>query len=148
VQITGFLNQSQISRAYVAADILVLPSSESETWGLVVNEGMNFGLAIVVSDKVGCGADLVIHGENGFVVPSSSVSALADALRRLVGDRERCSQYGKRSCEIVDAYDVRHTANDVVDAVLASACHGRMRSGRLRRVGGVECGIGNDGPTT
>ena len=34
---------------------------------LVVNEAMNFGLPVVVSDKVGCAADLVVHGENGYV---------------------------------------------------------------------------------
>ena len=40
----GFLNQTEISKAYVAADVLVLPSDYSETWGLVVNEAMASGL--------------------------------------------------------------------------------------------------------
>ena len=37
---TGFLNQTEISKAYVAADCLVLPSDPGETWGLVVNEAL------------------------------------------------------------------------------------------------------------
>jgi glycosyltransferase involved in cell wall biosynthesis len=56
---TGFLNQTEISRAYVAADCLVLPSDYRETWGLVVNEAMASGLPCIVSDACGCAEDLV-----------------------------------------------------------------------------------------
>src|SRR5262249_3744220 len=56
----GFLNQSEIAQAYVAADCLVLPSDSGETWGLVVNEAMACGLPAIVSDRVGCGPDLVV----------------------------------------------------------------------------------------
>src|SRR5256885_5684955 len=56
---TGFLNQTEISKAYVAADCLVLPSDHMETWGLVVNEAMASGLQCLTSDACGCGEDLV-----------------------------------------------------------------------------------------
>ncbi len=36
---SGFLNQTEMGRAYAAADCLVLPSDSSETWGLVTNDG-------------------------------------------------------------------------------------------------------------
>lgn len=54
----GFLNQTQVSRAYVAADVLVLPSDYNETWGLVVNEAMASGLPCIVSDRCGCAEEL------------------------------------------------------------------------------------------
>jgi glycosyltransferase involved in cell wall biosynthesis len=57
---TGFLNQSEISRAYVAADCLVLPSDYRETWGLVVNEALASGLPCLVSQACGCAEDLSI----------------------------------------------------------------------------------------
>jgi len=53
----GFLNQTEISQAYVAADCLVLPGRE--TWGLVVNEALASGLPCVVSDACGCADDLI-----------------------------------------------------------------------------------------
>ena len=56
----GFLNQSEISRAYVAADCLVLPSDYRETWGLVVNEALASGLPCLVSQACGCAEDLSI----------------------------------------------------------------------------------------
>ena len=40
VTFAGFLNQTEITRAYAAADCLVLPSDYGETWGLAVNEAM------------------------------------------------------------------------------------------------------------
>ena len=54
----GFLNQTDISKAYVAADCLALPSDSGETWGLVVNEALASGLQCVVSDACGCAEDL------------------------------------------------------------------------------------------
>ncbi len=54
----GFLNQTEVSRAYVAADCLVLPSDYRETWGLVVNEAMASGLPCIISDQCGCAEDL------------------------------------------------------------------------------------------
>jgi glycosyltransferase involved in cell wall biosynthesis len=49
----GFLNQSEIASAYAGADAIVLPS-ESETWGLVVNEAMACGIPAIVSHHCGC----------------------------------------------------------------------------------------------
>ena len=54
----GFLNQKEISRAYVAADCLVLPSDYRETWGLVVNEALASGVPCVVSRACGCAEEL------------------------------------------------------------------------------------------
>ena len=56
---TGFLNQTEISKAYVAADCLVLPSNHQETWGLVINEAMASGLPCAASDACGCSEDLI-----------------------------------------------------------------------------------------
>lgn len=55
---TGFVNQSAIGAHYLAMDIFVLPSRKAgETWGLVVNEALQAGCSICVTDAVGCSAD-------------------------------------------------------------------------------------------
>ena len=76
----GFLNQSEISRAYVAADCLVLPSDAKETWGLVVNEAMASGLPCIVSDACGCGEDLVKPIRPDLCYPVGDVNALECAM--------------------------------------------------------------------
>lgn len=55
---TGFINQTEMPSHYLAMDILVLPSRKNgETWGLVVNEALQSGCGVVVSDAVGCHKD-------------------------------------------------------------------------------------------
>jgi glycosyltransferase involved in cell wall biosynthesis len=75
----GFLNQTEISRAYVAADCLVLPSDQGETWGLVVNEALASGLPCLVSDACGCAEDLAGHE---FSFPMDDFRALAAKMER------------------------------------------------------------------
>lgn len=99
----GFKNQTELPDYYALCDILVLPSS-SETWGLVVNEAMNAGKAIVVSDRVGCWPDLVQEGRNGGVFPAGNAKALAAKLQALLSDREQLGLMGQRSSEIIASY--------------------------------------------
>uniref|UniRef100_UPI0040475891 glycosyltransferase family 4 protein n=1 Tax=Shewanella sp. TaxID=50422 RepID=UPI0040475891 len=67
VRFAGFRNQGELPAFYALADIFVLPSI-NETWGLVINEAMNAGCAIITTDQVGSAADLVRSGTNGFVI--------------------------------------------------------------------------------
>lgn len=119
VILPGFLNQSEIPRAYTAADIFVLPSKYMETWGLVVNEAMNFSLPVVVTDKVGCASDLVREGWNGFVVDHQRVDALAETIGTLVKDREMRQSLGRRSYDMISNYSIKACADDIVAACLA-----------------------------
>ncbi len=73
------MNQTEIARAYVAADGLVLPSDYGETWGLVVNEANASGLGAIMSDRCGCTPDLGGHpGNRSFAF--SRIDDLADKL--------------------------------------------------------------------
>ena len=81
----GFLNQTEISKAYVAADCLVLPSDYNETWGLVVNEAMASGLPCIISDRCGCAPDLGALGGNAnfsFANTYDLVEKIAEAASR------------------------------------------------------------------
>jgi glycosyltransferase involved in cell wall biosynthesis len=80
----GFLNQTEISRAYVAADCLVLPSDHGETWGLVVNEALASGLPCLVSTACGCAEDLV---GNELSFPMGHPSELARKLELFYHER-------------------------------------------------------------
>jgi glycosyltransferase involved in cell wall biosynthesis len=73
----GFLNQTEISRAYVAADCLVLPSDPGETWGLVVNEALASGVPCLVSRACGCAEDLA-PGDHSFAL--GDIAGLAEKL--------------------------------------------------------------------
>lgn len=103
---TGFINQSKLHEAYISADLLVLPSGWDETWGLVVNEGMNFKLPVVVSDAVGCAYDLVIENHNGYIFKNGSVEELSNKLSILVGDSLLRRSFGDNSLKIIQDFSV------------------------------------------
>lgn len=80
----GFLNQTEISKAYIAADCLVLPSDHRETWGLVANEAMASGLPCIASDTSGCSEDLIAPIHPKFRYPLGNTGAIAEALLSLM----------------------------------------------------------------
>ena len=120
VHFTGFLNQSEIGRAYAAADIFVLASARRETWGLVVNEAMNFALPVVVSSRVGCAADLVRDGKNGYVVRPDDVEHLEERLEGLVASPERSAELGAESLRTIKDWNHDRAAVGVIEAIAAS----------------------------
>lgn len=103
----GFKNQNEISRYYAMADIFVLPSGMGETWGLVINEAMCFGLPIIASDLVGSAKDLVRHSENGYVFQCGDISQLAEFLKDLIQDSDRRKVFGNKSLEIIKKYSYK-----------------------------------------
>jgi glycosyltransferase involved in cell wall biosynthesis len=124
----GFLNQTEIPKAYVAADALVLPSA-GETWGLVVNEAMASGLPALVSDRVGCGPDLVETDVTGARYPFGDIGAMADVLEKWAQKPELLKQLGRAAEERVrSTYTVGRSVTAVLEAVHATT-HG---NGRLR----------------
>jgi len=143
VFLAGFVNQSQITRAYAAADIFTLPSKMHETWGLVVNEAMNFGLPVVVSDKVGCASDLIREGINGFVVSANDSSELAERLEALVDSPDLRSRLGAASRGIVAHLTYESAVEGILRAVAAAvgperwATAGGPRPGSEAQITGV-----------
>ena len=119
VRFAGFLNQSQITSAYVSCDALVLPSDGGETWGLVVNEAMVTGRACIVSDHVGCGPDLVIPGETGFVFPLGDAQALANFMLKCQSDRHELERMGEHARDRVRQYSTSAAVTGVLNAVAA-----------------------------
>jgi glycosyltransferase involved in cell wall biosynthesis len=113
----GFLNQTEMPKAYVAADCLVLPSDYGETWGLVVNEAMACGLPAVVSDRVGCGPDLVEDGVTGRIFPFGEVAALAGVIRSLADRPARLVEMGRRASDRITRYSVDAAVAGTLDAV-------------------------------
>ena len=86
VRFAGFRNQTEIPAHLAASDALVLPSDGGETWGLVVNEAMACGLPAIVSDAVGCAADLVEPGKTGYQFPLADIGRLATSIETLARD--------------------------------------------------------------
>jgi glycosyltransferase involved in cell wall biosynthesis len=85
IHFTGWLSPSELAHWYRAANVQVVPS-RYEPFGMVILEGMLYGLPIVACD-VGGPAEILEHGRTGLLVAPRDVDALASALTALVSDR-------------------------------------------------------------
>ena len=74
ITFSGAVKNTDLSSYYQASDVFILPS-KSETWGLVVEEALNNGLPVIVSDRVGCKDDLVTE-ETGLIFKSNDKADL------------------------------------------------------------------------
>ncbi len=103
VRFLGFRNQTQLPALYDLCDVFVLPS-HFEPWGLVVNEVMNAGKPVIVSDRVGAAPDLVRQGENGWIFQTGDVDALGNALRDACANEKRRRTMGQESLDIISQW--------------------------------------------
>jgi glycosyltransferase involved in cell wall biosynthesis len=77
-----------------SADIVVVPSLE-DTWGIVVDEGLQLGKAVISSDATGSGYDRIIHGQNGFIFPAGNAHSLSSLLDTLIDDSNQRVNIGR-----------------------------------------------------
>lgn len=113
----GFRNQEEIAQLYAIADCLVLPS-ESETWGLVVNEALAAGVPCIVSADVGCAPDLIEDDKTGFVVPVGDVAELTRKLTRIRDDFANGHDFGQECRARVALYSFEAATAGLHAAIL------------------------------
>ena len=115
VRFVGFQNQQFLSRYYHAADVLVLPSHHSETWGLVINEALHHGLPCVVSSNVGCAPDLIEPGITGEIFDSGDMGSLTSTLERALSLVNRPEVRAQCRAK-VNGYTVENAAGGIAQA--------------------------------
>lgn len=117
----GFRNQSEMPQTYAAADVLVLPSTGRETWGLVCNEALASGTPIVVSDAVGCAPDLAADGSVGRVFEVGNILSCAHAIGDVLSAPPSRDALAKKS----DSHSVGKAVDGILEA-LAMTSRNRM----------------------
>ena len=108
---TGFLNQTEISEAYIVADCLILPSDANETWGLVVNEAMASNLPVISSNMCGVSYDLVYPIDENLVFKYQNSKDLWRAICYLFDDR---IDLIKSKLSIIDKYTPLTTIHNLI----------------------------------
>ncbi len=103
VRFCGFKNQSELPRFFDLATVFVLPSRH-EPWGLIVNEVMNAGRPVILSNEVGCQPDLITDGVEGCVFPAGDVPALTHALRRVLETPVTAATMGRNALARIERW--------------------------------------------
>ena len=95
----GHLPHSELERHFAPAWVQAVPSRWAEPFGLVAAEAMMRGTAVVASNSGGL-AEIVRDGRTGFLVPPGDSDRLAEALLRLLRDRELAEKMGRAGREV------------------------------------------------
>ncbi len=115
ITFTGFVDNDRLGDIYQAHDIFILPSY-SETWGLVVEEALYWGLPAVVSDRVGSGEDMVSAYGSGEIFRHDDPSDLQRALDTVARDYERY----RRAVDAIDWNDRDRAQTEAYLSILDS----------------------------
>jgi glycosyltransferase involved in cell wall biosynthesis len=115
-RVLPFQNQSRMPVAYRLGDVFVLPSKNGETWGLAVNEALACGRPVLVSDRVGCAAD-VVDQSCGRVFSWNDPLALERALDELLKDKNKLLGMRRMAAKHSWLFDISRTEAALMTAV-------------------------------
>lgn len=93
VTFTGFLQE--VEQMEAALDIAVI-TSQAEALCLSLLESMVAGIPAVGTDSGGV-AEVIRHGENGYLIPVGDAEALAERLEELLSDEEKRRTFGMQA---------------------------------------------------
>jgi glycosyltransferase involved in cell wall biosynthesis len=85
VRFQGVVSSNATSALYCQCDVFVLPS-DSEPWGVVVNEALSSGLPVIAPCWAGAAADCVLDGHNGSKLFNNTPRDFASAMRTYIAD--------------------------------------------------------------
>ena len=104
IHYVDFVLPEQVDRYYQACDLFVLPS-QTDVWGLVINEAMANGLPVISSDN--CIAAKSLIDGNGVEYRTGDVDALTKAIDYCL-DTDNNKKMSKRSLELIKDYTIEN----------------------------------------
>lgn len=116
ILVTGFKQQESLCELYVAADLFAFPT-RFETWGLVLNEAMIFGLPVICAHEASGSEDLVRAGETGDLYHSGDLEALAHLLQARLSDPPAMKRMGEAGRALIATWNFQRSVDSIVDAL-------------------------------
>lgn len=119
VKFLGTLSHEDLIPYYQTADVFVLPSitrdGKAEALGVVLLEAMASGCPVIGSN-VGGVPDIIIDGENGFLVPEQDPDALAERIIQILSDEELKNKFQKNGYNrIIESFTWNQVTNQFLD---------------------------------
>ena len=113
---TGFVNQQQISKYYSIADMIAI-ISEYDASPKSLNEALNFNLAAIVSNMVGTAGDLVVEGQNGFIVNVGDIKNLSSKIVSLIDNENLLKKMKINSGILVQNWSLKKDVKGIKSAI-------------------------------
>lgn len=120
VRFLGWLSGEKLIEAFRSAQMLILPSIIEEGVGMALVDAGLIGRPVIGSDLGGI-RDIIHDGKNGLLFPPGDALALAEAILKLLNDREKAQKMGLENYKIALKYlqDREHAVKRVRQAIYA-----------------------------
>jgi len=117
VKLMGFVPDKEVATYFGACDVFVLSSIwKTEAFGIVQIEAMSCGKPIVATCIEGSGVSWVnADGVSGYNVEPQNAKALAEAIKKILSDPNRCAEFSIASRR---RYETMFTREKMVDRCL------------------------------
>lgn len=110
VHFVNYCTKSELAYYYISADLFVLPT-RGDSWGLVINEAMSYGLPVITTDHCGAGLEVLDH-QDITIVPSEDVEALHQSIAKLLEDVDLSNRIGQRNLEYAREHTIEKMAQE------------------------------------
>lgn len=122
IKILSYIPNDEIIEVIASCDLFVLPSITTSTfkepWGLVINEVMNQGKPIVVSDAVGAGVGgLIRDGENGVVFKEKDTEGLKHLIDKILTQKDYADYLGVNAKKTIKDWTYDRMADGFKNAI-------------------------------
>jgi len=106
------------------SNIFLFTSDYNEGWGVVLNEAMNSGCAIVASHAIGSVPFLIKNNSNGLIYKNSSLNGMFKQVKRLIENRDLCIKLGEEAYRTIssewNAHIAAHRMLSLFEALLSN----------------------------
>jgi glycosyltransferase involved in cell wall biosynthesis len=115
------------ARDIYSRSLVWILASCSEGFGIPILEAMACGCAVVATD---CGGprDIIVDGENGFLVKVGNVEQIVDRVEQLLDDRELRQQFVRKSRETVSKFSLDSSVDKLERTLIDLAAERRGQS--------------------
>jgi glycosyltransferase involved in cell wall biosynthesis len=116
----GFVDQENLIDYYSRAKVFLFPTL-NDAWGVVVNEACATGLPVLTCKNAGVANDLVLHGQNGYVLPLDC-EVWSDHIVELLQDENLYRRFCANSLKQVERFNFDESAKGLIDAINYCKC--------------------------
>ena len=116
VHFVEFMPKEQLWKYYQMADFLVLPT-RYDSWGLFVNEAMANGLPVITTRQCAAGLELIVDGENGYLVNADDVPSLTEKINHLLSHPEEREKMAWNNIQKIQPYSFEQQAAVTIQAL-------------------------------
>ncbi len=117
IEFCGHVTHDRMRQFYAESDVFIFPSL-AEGMTLAGLEAMGCGLPIICTSHSGVD-ELVVEGENGFIIPICDCEAIKEKALWFVSNRERIPAMGEKARQAAAQYTWEKYSANVVKAVEA-----------------------------